>query len=145
LDIPLNVALFIPDTTLRNLKQQKEGIMNIQINTDRHIKGQEAFLEKITNNLKNGLSRVSDHITRVEVHLSDDNAEKNGLNDKRCIMEARLEGRQPIAISCQAKNLDQAIDGAIEKLVKLIENKLERQHDKKRRDSNLSRREAKKS
>lgn len=119
--------------------------MNIQINTDRHIKGQEAFLEKITNNLKNDLSRVSDHITRVEVHLSDENAEKNGLNDKRCIMEARLEGRQPVVISCQAKNLDQAIDGAIEKLVKLIENKLERQHDKKRRDPNLSRREAKKS
>ena len=36
--------------------------------------------------------RFSAHITRVEVHLGDENAGKRGSDDKRCMMEARLEG-----------------------------------------------------
>lgn len=36
-------------------------------------------------------------ISRVEVHLSDEDGKKGGQNDKRCMMEARLDGRQPAA------------------------------------------------
>ncbi len=33
----------------------------------------------------------------MEVHRSDENGSKSGQNDKRCVTEARLEGRQPVA------------------------------------------------
>ena len=56
------------------------------------------------------MSRISDHITRVEVHLSDENGDKDGQNDMRCMMEARLEGRQPIAVTHQAATLDEAVE-----------------------------------
>jgi hypothetical protein len=40
------------------------------------------------------------------------------------MMEARLEGRQPIAVTNQADTLDQAVDGAADKLTHLIDHTL---------------------
>ena len=104
--------------------------MQIQINTDHNIEGHQALTDHISSVIENALSRFSDHITRVEVHLSDENSDKkSGIDDMRCMMEARLEGRQPIAVTYQATTLDQAVDGAADKLVHLIEKTLGRVHD----------------
>ena len=56
--------------------------MQIQINTDHHIEGHEALVAWATGEVKTALSRHSDHVTRVEVHLSDENGHKSGPNDK---------------------------------------------------------------
>jgi ribosome-associated translation inhibitor RaiA len=80
--------------------------------------------------VESALNRFSDHITRVEVHLSDENSEKKGgEHDMRCVMEARLEGRQPIAVTHQAATVDEAVDGAADKLTRLIESTLGRLRD----------------
>jgi ribosome-associated translation inhibitor RaiA len=108
--------------------------MQIQINTDRNIEGHEALAAQVRGVVERALSRISDHITRVEVHLSDENSDKKGGNDDmRCVMEARLEGRQPIAVTHQAATLDQAVDGAADKLTRLIESTLGRLRDQKSR------------
>jgi ribosome-associated translation inhibitor RaiA len=65
-------------------------------------------------------------ITRVEVHLSDENSDKGGDNDKRCLLEARLAGLRPVVVSHRAATLQQAIDGAAEKLERSIESTLGR-------------------
>jgi ribosome-associated translation inhibitor RaiA len=106
--------------------------MQIQINTDHNIEGSEALAAQVRSIVKSALSRFSEHITRVEVHLSDESSHKSTQNDKRCMMEARLEGHQPIAVTNQAATLDQAVDGAVEKLTKLIESTLKRLHDQER-------------
>ena len=100
--------------------------MQVQVNTDHNIEGHEALAAQISEVVESALNRVSDHITRVEVHLTDENGDKSGQNDKRCMMEARLEGRQPIAVTHQAATLDQAVDGAADKLTRLIESTLGR-------------------
>ena len=108
--------------------------MQIQINTDRHIEGHEALAAQISGIVESALSRISDSITRVEVHLSDENSAKKGGNDDiRCVMEARLEGRQPSAVTHQAATVDQAVDGAAEKLTRMIESTLRQLRDQKRR------------
>jgi len=66
------------------------------------------------------------YITRVEVHLSDENAGKAGSHDKRCMIEARLEGHQPIAVTDEAETLGQAIGGAAEKLKHSLDHTLGR-------------------
>ena len=67
---------------------------------------------------------------RRDVHLSDENSDKKcGNDDMRCVMEARLEGRQPIAATHQAATLDQAVDGATDKLTRWIESTLGRLRD----------------
>ena len=103
--------------------------MQIQINTDHNIEGHEALAAQVSGVVANALRRNSDHLTRVEVHLSDEDSDKGGQNEKRCVMEARLEGRQPVAVTHQAETLDQAVNGAAEKLARLIESTLSRLHD----------------
>lgn len=108
--------------------------MQIQINTDRNIEGREALVAQVSGVVEGSLSRFSDHITRVEVHLSDENSDrKDSTDDMRCVMEARLEGRQPIAATHQAATLDQAVDGAAGKLTRMIESTLGRLHEQKSR------------
>jgi ribosome-associated translation inhibitor RaiA len=90
--------------------------MTIQINTDKNLSVHEAFEAQLNDLLSEELSRFSEHITRLEVHLSDENGNKQGLNDKRCMIEARIEGRQPIAVTDRANDYELAVSGAIEKL-----------------------------
>jgi Sigma 54 modulation protein / S30EA ribosomal protein len=96
--------------------------MQIQFNTDHNIEGHEALAAQVCGVVESALSRISDHTTRVEVHLSDDSSH----NGKRCMMEARLEGRQPVAVTHQAATLDQAVAGAAAKLTRVIESTLGR-------------------
>lgn len=100
--------------------------MHIQINTDKNIDGSDAFADQMKVIVESTLNRFVEHITRVEVHLSDENSDKAGINDKRCLMEARLEGRQPIAVTHQAATLDLAVQGAAGKLKNMIESNLGR-------------------
>lgn len=113
--------------------------MQIQIHTDSNIEGGEKLIAHFSGVVEGALERFSDRITRVEIHLSDQNSDKSGQDDKRCMMEARLEGRQPIAVTHLAASLDQAVDGAAHKLTRLIEGTLGRLHDhpgsQHRRDS----------
>jgi ribosome-associated translation inhibitor RaiA len=100
--------------------------MKVQVNTDHNIDGRESLVTWITDVVESSLSRVSAHITRVEVHLDDEDGRKNGQDDKRCVMEARLEGRQPIAVTEHASTVHQAVNGAAEKLTHLIDHLLAR-------------------
>ena len=106
--------------------------MQIQVNTDKNVEGHEELVAQAEATVTKSLSHFSAHVTRVEVHLSDENADKNGQYDKRCMMEARLEGRQPVAVTHQASTLDQAVDGAVDKLTKMIESTLGQLRDEKR-------------
>lgn len=104
--------------------------MQIQINTDRNIEGREAMAAQVRGVVKGALSRFHDRITRVEVHLSDENSvKKSGHDDIRCMMEARLEGRKPVVVTHQAATVDQAVDSAAGKLTRSIESTLGRLHD----------------
>ncbi len=105
--------------------------MQIQINTDHNIEGRDALAAQVRTAVESAMSRISDHITRVEVQLSDENGDEDGHNDMRCMMEARLEGRQPIAVTHQTATLDEAINGAAEKLARIIEGTLGRLRDQK--------------
>lgn len=108
--------------------------MQIQINTDRSSEGHESLVAQVRGVVESTPGRVSDQITRVEVPLSNENSDqKDGNNDMRCMMEARLEGRRPIAVTHQAAILDQAVDGAADKLTRLIESTLGRPRDQKSR------------
>lgn len=90
--------------------------MKIQLNMDSNITGSEELRTSLTSLISDELSRFDDHITRLEVHLSDENGNKSGQNDKRCLIEARLEGMKPIAVTNHADTNEQAVTGAVDKL-----------------------------
>jgi ribosome-associated translation inhibitor RaiA len=72
------------------------------------------------------LGHLKEHINCVEVHLSDENSDKGGSHEKRCMMESRLEGHKRIRVSDEAESIGQAIDGAAEKIKKSINHTLMR-------------------
>jgi ribosome-associated translation inhibitor RaiA len=90
--------------------------MKIQVNTDKNVSGSDELRVSITSQLTDDLDRFNDLITRLEVHLSDEDGKKDGQNDKRCLLEARLENRQPIVVTNNANNHDEAVRGAVDKL-----------------------------
>lgn len=102
--------------------------MQIQLNTDKNIQGTEALARDVETRVKESLERFATQITRIEVHLSDENGPKGGGDDKRCLIEARIAGRQPLAVSHEAPTVDLAIDGALERLVNAITSTLEKHH-----------------
>jgi hypothetical protein len=103
--------------------------MQIQINTDNTIEGREALSAHIRSVVENALRHLTSHVTRVEVHVADENGPKTVGDDKRCIMEARLEGRPPAAVTHQAATLHDSVNGAADKLAHLIDNTLGRLQD----------------
>ncbi|MEO7997311.1 MAG: HPF/RaiA family ribosome-associated protein [Gemmatimonadaceae bacterium] len=100
--------------------------MQIQVNTDHHIPGHEELVTQVEEAVIKALHRFGTQITRVEVHLSDENGNKSGANDKRCVLEARLEGHQPVAVSHQAETLKQAYTGAATKLKTALSHALDK-------------------
>lgn len=100
--------------------------MIIQVNTDANIDGNERLVAYVSSTIKQALSRFSEHITRVEAHLSDENAAKTGQKDQRCLLEARLENRKPVAVTEHAATQEQAITGAVQKLERLLDSTLGR-------------------
>jgi hypothetical protein len=117
-----------PPTWVRRLNNE-ESIMHIEISTDKNIDGSEGGATHFKEVVQNALSHFDSQITRLEVHLSDVNAGKSGQDDKHCMIEARLEGRQPEAVTHAAATLDQAVKGAADKLKRSLESTLGRLHD----------------
>lgn len=111
--------------------------MQIQVNTDRNILGDETLSAEVNRAVEGALSRFADDITRIEVHLSDETSDKKtrGNDDLRCLMEVRLEGLQPIAVTHRAATSSQAVEGAADKLGRLIASSLGRLRAQRRSGS----------
>lgn len=122
-----------PAHFVQGLLQPQEIKMHIQINTDHNIDGHEGLATQVKSVVADALSRFSDRITRVEVHLSDQNSDKSGQVDKRCVMEARIEGRQPTAVTNDAANVADAVHGAADKMKRSLASTLDRLADVRRK------------
>lgn len=90
--------------------------MTIQVTTDNNISNNERLREHVQGLIEASLKRFSEHITHIIVHLSDENAQKKGPDDLRCVIEAHHSGIQPVAVVNHAGNTEQAIKGAIDKI-----------------------------
>lgn len=102
--------------------------MLIQVQTDSNIQGREELSSKIEAAVRSELDRYADRITRVQVHLGDENSDKKGGEDDiRCTMEMRLAGLDPIAVRANAPTVQQAVDGALEKLASAADTSIGRE------------------
>lgn len=100
--------------------------MLIQINTDKNIEGTSEMIAHFTGLLKENLDRFDDQVTRLEIHLSDENGNKNAGDDKKCVLEARLKGSNPIVVTTVGATLHQSVKNAAEKMSVTLEKSLEK-------------------
>ena len=101
--------------------------MQIQLNVDRKIESGPELARHVEHTAQNALERFNGQITRLEIHLNDENSDKkSGFNDKRCQVEARLAGLQPMSVRHHASTPEMAVDGAMEQLKRALENTIGR-------------------
>jgi hypothetical protein len=111
--------------------------MQIQVRTSNGVENKDSLDRWASDFLQEALARFSQDITRVEVQLRDVNAGKKGPGDKRCMLEARISGRDPVAATHLAPSQDEAFRGATQRLIHLLDHtlgKLER-HEHRDRDT----------
>ena len=107
--------------------------MLVRVITDNHIHGGQELQDQVEGTVNEALRRYGTQITRVEIHLADENSKKNGGNDKKCTAEAHVAGLQAVTSHGGGDTLLQAVDNALDKLIAQLEHKLGRLGDRKGR------------
>ncbi|KPA23161.1 MULTISPECIES: hypothetical protein [unclassified Shimia] len=90
--------------------------MQIQVNTDNFIHGDERVIEVAKAAVLNDLGHMDERLTRIEVHLKDQNAEKHGPDHILCTIEARPRGMDPMSAHHGAADIQAALKGSAKKL-----------------------------
>ncbi|WP_340646988.1 HPF/RaiA family ribosome-associated protein [Phenylobacterium sp.] len=105
--------------------------MDVQINTANNIEGREALSQHLEGAVRDRLSRFEDRLTRVEMHVGDENGDRDSGHDKRCVVEARPAGLQPVSVTEQADSIEQATSGALGKMVSALDRTFGKLSDRK--------------
>jgi hypothetical protein len=95
--------------------------VQILIHADHLVDDYDAFSARSTSYILAALRPHSGQISRVEVHLADEHGPNHGPDNKRCTMEARIEGRGPAVATHHAPSVDVALHGAAVALAKVID------------------------
>lgn len=107
--------------------------MQFQFNSDHTVMGTENVAERIEAMMRTKFARFEDRLTRVEVHVSDENGHKHGFDDKCCVIEARPRGGRPISVTEHGSKIDATARKAAQTMVQRLERVLGKesrhQHD----------------
>ncbi|ANU07269.1 HPF/RaiA family ribosome-associated protein [Paraurantiacibacter namhicola] len=95
--------------------------MQFQFNTDSSVMGTENVAERIEATVRDKVARFEDRLTRLEVHVRDENGPKHGADDKSCTIEARPKGGKPIGVTSHAAQVDDAARKAASTLAQRLE------------------------
>lgn len=90
--------------------------MIIEFNTGHHINGSEQLTTPLVALIEAKLSQFERDVTKVQAHLTDVDGPKDGPNDKRCVLEAHLDGMPPVVATNFGNSHQEAVTGAIDKL-----------------------------
>lgn len=97
-------------------------MIKVQVNTSNDIDNKDALERWASDYLNEQLARFEQDLTSIEVQMTDENhAAKGGGVDKRCMMEARVNGRAPVAVTNYAPDQNLAFRGAAEKLAHALD------------------------
>ncbi|MFU8830129.1 MAG: ribosome hibernation-promoting factor, HPF/YfiA family [Phycisphaerales bacterium] len=108
---------FAADHTTETIIQINSRGMTTTASIDAHINDQ----------IQIHIGRFLKRLTRIEVHISDENEpHRDTGDDKKCLIEARPAGRDPLVAEHTCGDMYEAIDEAINKLGRVLTSRLER-------------------
>ena len=92
--------------------------MKTEVSSDKSIS--QAVVSSVIEAVNDGLSRYGNRLTRAEVHLK--NLESSGAGRTlECILEVRPANRDPVVSKNNAGALLEAVQGAVEKMERLLD------------------------
>lgn len=80
--------------------------MKILLNADYNISESKEITETLKAVIREAFDRFSEHITKLEVKFRDESSYQCSENDRRSVLEARLKGMQPLAVTCYKARFD---------------------------------------
>ncbi|WP_157505002.1 HPF/RaiA family ribosome-associated protein [Flavobacterium tegetincola] len=72
--------------------------MKILLETDYNMSRTEEIRETLKAIIKDAFDRISEHRTRLEVKFRDESSYQDSENDRRSLLEARLNRMQPLTV-----------------------------------------------
>ncbi len=109
--------------------------MLVLVNTDNNIDSDADRVGRIEAEVQSALERFDGDLTRVEVHLRDESAGRDTVDDIRCLLEARPTGLNPVVVTHNAGSVADAVGGATHKLEALLTSALDRRDDMRGRET----------
>ena len=108
--------------------------MQVIINSDNQVDLQDDFRQHWQTEITSSLQRFSDWITRIEVHLTDENSNsKGGIDDIRCLIEARPADRQPVSIEVRGESAESALADGVQTLGRRLGTMIEKKRTQQRK------------
>ena len=95
--------------------------MQVQLNTDKNIEGTDRLEGYVAETVADRLRHHTKRITRVEVHLSDQNADKPGPDDIQCRIESRPAGMKPVLVTSKGGTIEEALTEALSKMKAMLD------------------------
>jgi hypothetical protein len=92
----------------------------IEVRTANSVQGSARLDTLAEEAVRGALSRFMPRVTRIDVHLSDANADKGGDDDKRCQIEVRPASRRPVSATATAGTVEKALATAVGKMERLL-------------------------
>lgn len=86
----------------------------------------DALRDYVERSINDGLKHYLERLTRIEVHLKDLNSDKKNGVDKRCLLEARPRGMDPIAAEHDATVFKDAVHQATQKLGRALQHRFDK-------------------
>ena len=105
--------------------------MQIQVYADNRIENSSKLIEWAQEAVNAKLGRFDEQLTRVAVHITDENGENAGAQDQRCQIEARPRGLQPISVTHKSDSIRLSVDGALDKLQTALTSQLGKLRNKR--------------
>lgn len=104
----------------------QENVMQTEIHISHSLNASEGLREHIDRRLGYALGRFGERISRVSVHISDENGPRGGV-DTRCKMHVTLRPHGTLHIEQDDSNAETAVEVASMRLGQAIRRELERQ------------------
>ncbi|SEO72487.1 hypothetical protein SAMN04490248_11082 [Salinihabitans flavidus] len=105
--------------------------MQFQFNTDSNIQGDDRLAEVAEDLVTSALGHLTGRLSRIEVHLADENAQKGGPDDIQCTVEARPEGMPPQTVTHKDADVESALRGAGKKIASLLKTEFGKRDDQR--------------
>lgn len=102
--------------------------MNILIHPS-DVPASAALTAHVVKCIEHALNHAASHVTRVDVHLHDDNSHKHKPKtapDQRCVVEVHLAKLGAMAVSDRSGDLYAAVTGVAGKLRRIVEKRIGR-------------------
>lgn len=123
LTLPKSLAIPAPIPTfkIQHHNREEHPPMQVQFNSDSSVMGTENVAARIESKVREKLARFEERLTRLEIHVHDENGRKGGGEDKACTIEARPRGGRPIGVTEHAAKVDDAARKAATTLAQRLE------------------------